>query len=307
MKILLTGAAGQLGSELIPLLAAHGQLVATDRITPATAPEHWVELDISDSSKTEVLLNRFGPDLIVNAAAFTAVDAAENVPETAFEINAVLPGRLARWAKQNDARLLHYSTDYVFNGKSAEPYCETDMPDPQSVYGDSKLAGERALEASGCRYGVLRTSWVYSAHGNNFVLSMLNLARKGLALKVVDDQRGCPTWARNLALASNKVIGAWQHAGSENRYGLFHYCDDRRLSWYDFASTIFRLATHSGLLAKEPDLTPIPSSGFPQPARRPNWSVLDTHKIDTAFGIKPVSFEDSLQTVIDEIVNKEKT
>ncbi len=306
MKILLTGAAGQLGSELIPLLAAHGQLVASDRVTPASAGEHWVELDISDSNKTEVLLNCFGPDLIVNAAAFTAVDAAENVPETAFEINAVLPGRLARWAKQNDARLMHYSTDYVFNGKSAEPYCETDKPDPQSVYGDSKLAGERALEASGCKYVVLRTSWVYSSHGKNFVLSMLALARKGLALKVVDDQQGCPTWARNLALTSNKVIGAWQHAGPENHYGLFHYCDDRRQNWYEFASTIFNLATQSGLLAEEPDLNPIPSSGFPQPARRPGWSVLNTDRIDTTFGIKPASFERSLQTVIDEIVNKEK-
>ncbi len=307
MKILLTGAAGQLGRELIPLLGARGQLVVTDRITPNTAGENWVEMDISSGESTEGLLRHFDPDLIVNAAAYTAVDAAEAEPETAFEINAKLPDRMARWAKQHDARLLHYSTDYVFDGKSAEPYRETDAPDPQSVYGQSKLAGELAIKASGCSHAVLRTSWVYSSHGKNFVLSMLDLARKNPALKIVDDQRGCPTWAGNLALASCKVIAKWQQRDFANLKGVFHYCDDRSLSWYEFARLIFGFAVKSGLIESGPDLTAVPSEEFPQAAQRPNWSVLDTHRIGAGFGIKPASFNQSLQVVIDELVKKDRS
>jgi dTDP-4-dehydrorhamnose reductase len=304
MNILLTGAAGQLGSELIPLLSAHGNVAATDRSRPAKPVANWLELDISNAGKLEVLLNRLRPALIVNTAAYTAVDQAETAPETAFEVNATLPGQLARWAKHNDARLIHYSTDYIFDGKSAEPYRETDVPNPQSVYGDSKLAGERAIEASACKHAILRTSWVYSSHGKNFVLSMLDLARRGLSLKVVDDQRGCPTWARNLALASNTVIKSWQQPEAGSRNGVFHYCDDQTVSWYDFARMIFSLAVDAGLLEDEPDLTPVPSAGFPQPAERPKWSVLDTHRIKEVFNIRPVSFDQSLQAVIREIATR---
>jgi dTDP-4-dehydrorhamnose reductase len=305
MKVLLTGASGQLGSELLPLLSAQGEITATDRIIPDSAVGSWVGLDVSNGGNIEVLLNRLRPDLIVNTAAYTAVDHAETEPETVFEINAALPGRLARWAKNHDARLLHYSTDYVFDGKAKEPYLETDIPNPQSVYGDSKLAGERAIEVSGCAYVTLRTSWVYSSHGSNFVLSMLALARKGLSLKVVDDQHGCPTWARNLALASNVVIERWQTSGADNRCGLFHYCDDHSLSWYRFAQILFDFAVKSGVLKNEPDLTPIPGSEFPQLAKRPNWSVLNCNKIDRLFNIRPASFKQSLQIVIDEIRTRE--
>jgi dTDP-4-dehydrorhamnose reductase len=233
------------------------------------------------------------------------VDHAETEPETVFDINAALPGRLARWAKNHDARLIHFSTDYVFDGQATVPYCETDIPNPLSVYGDSKLAGERAIEASGCEYATLRTSWVYSSHGKNFVLSMLALAQKGLSLKVVDDQHGCPTWARNLALASNAVIEGWQTSGVENRCGLFHYCDDHSLSWYHFAKAIFDLAVRSGFLKSEPNLTPVPGSEFPQPAERPNWSVLNCDRIGRLFNIQPASFKQSLQIVIDEIRTRE--
>jgi len=301
MNILLTGAAGQLGSELRPLLSTHGRVVATDCITPGAAGKDWVELDMGNDGKLEVLLNRLRPGLIVNTAAYTAVDQAEADPETSFAINASLPGRLASWAKRNDARLIHYSTDYVFDGKSSVPYLESDTPDPQNVYGDSKLAGETAIGASGCEHAILRTSWVYSSHGKNFVLSMLALARKGLALKIVNDQRGCPTWARNLALASNAVIQKWQAADVRYAGGVFHYCDDRAVSWYDFACRIFTLAMDAGLLHKAPELTPVPSLQFPQPAERPKWSVLNTQRIAEVFGIQPASFEQSLQAVINEI------
>ena len=300
MNILLTGAAGQLGTELLPLLSARGRVTPTDRSTPATVSENWLELDISDGGKLELLLNRVKPELIVNSAAYTAVDQAETDVKTAFDVNAEFPGRLAHWAKQNDARLIHYSTDYVFNGMATHPYLETDKPDPQNVYGQSKLEGERVIESSGCTHATLRTSWVYSSHGKNFVLSMLNLARRGIPLKVVDDQQGCPTWARNLALASDKVIGQWQTSGADHRSGLYHYCDDRTLSWYDFAHAVFSYAVAAGLLKSVPELAPVPSSGFPQPARRPQWSVLDTRRIETAFDIHPASFNQSLVAVIDE-------
>lgn len=305
MNILLTGAAGQLGSELIPLLSAHGSVTATDCSKPTMPVDNWVDLDISHAGRLEALLNRLRPALIVNTAAYTAVDQAETTPETAFEVNATLPGRLARWTKQNDARLIHYSTDYIFDGKSSQPYRETDIPNPLNVYGDSKLAGERAIETSACKHTILRTSWVYSSHGKNFVLSMLDLARRGLSLKIVDDQRGCPTWARNLALASNSVIKSWQQAESPDRNGVFHYCDDRVVSWYDFAHMIFSLALEAGLLEEEPDLTPVPGSEFPQPAKRPKWSVLDTHRINEVFNIRPASFNQSLQAVISEIATRE--
>lgn len=306
MNILLTGAAGQLGSELLPLLSARGSLTATDRNKPATAADNWVELDISIGGKLESLLDRIQPALIVNAAAYTAVDQAEDDAETAFNANAELPLRLASWAKRNDARLIHYSTDYVFDGTSTEPYLETDLPDPLSVYGKSKLEGERAIEASGCKHVILRTSWVYSSHGKNFVLSMLDLAQKGLSLKVVDDQLGCPTSARNLALASDAVIAAWQEPGFNECSGVYHYCDDRILSWYDFASMVFSHAVKAGLLEYVPDLSPVPSSGFPQLARRPMWSVLETSKISKIFNFQPASFDGSLRAVIDQIKTRAK-
>ena len=176
-----------------------------------------------------------------------------------------------------------------------------DLPGPKSVYGESKLAGERALEDAACKYAILRTSWVYSSHGKNFVLSMLDLARKGLSLKIVDDQHGCPTWARNLALASIAVIENWQASASEQRSGVFHYCDDGRVSWYDFARKIFSLAVTAGLLENVPETAPVPSSEFPQPAERPKWSVLDTGRIKEVFDIQPASFDASLKAVIDEI------
>jgi dTDP-4-dehydrorhamnose reductase len=258
-------------------------------------------MDISNGGELETLLNRLRPGLIVNTAAYTAVDQAETESVTAFIVNAEVPARLAKWAKKNDARLIHYSTDYVFDGETSRPYLETDAPNPQSIYGESKLAGERAIEAAACKHVTLRTSWVYSSHGKNFVLTMLNLARKGASLKVVNDQHGCPTWARNLAHASIAVIDAWQTTAHAGRNGVFHYCDDRSLSWFDFAQMIFRYAVKAGVLDSEPSLAPVPSSEFPQPAKRPKSSVLDTGRIKSIFNIKPAAFEGSLQAVIDEI------
>jgi dTDP-4-dehydrorhamnose reductase len=306
MNILLTGAAGQLGSELLPLLSRRGRVIATDRSTPPGAGDSWLEQDIVEPGILEAMLDRLRPDLIVNTAAYTAVDQAESEPQTAFEVNATLPGRLAGWARRNDARVLHYSTDYVFDGIAQTPYRETDPVSPRSVYGESKLAGEAALASAGCGHIILRTSWVYSSHGKNFVLSMLELAKRGIELNIVDDQEGCPTWARNLAGVSDKVIAAWCEPGSQIRDGLYHYCDDEALSWYDFARAIFSLAEAEGLLEATPPMTPVPSADFQQAAVRPNFSVLDTHRIQAAFGLKPRPFRQALQQVIAEIANTGK-
>ena len=306
MNILLTGAAGQLGSELIPLLSAYGKVIATDRFRPLIPVDDFAELDIGKTGALDNLLDRIKPDLIVNAAAYTAVDQAESDVDTAFEVNAKLPADLAAWAKQNDAGLIHYSTDYIFDGSSAEPYREDDATGPKNVYGESKLAGEQAITDSACKHVILRTSWVYSSHGKNFVLSMLALARKGLSLKVVDDQRGCPTWARNLALASCGVIENWQQNTTAGDSGVFHYCDDQTLSWYDFANAVFKQAVNAGLLDNEPELTPVPGTEFPTPAQRPEWSVLDTQKIENIFKIEAASFDQALEDVINEILTREQ-
>ena len=306
MNILLTGAAGQLGTELIPLLSGWGKLTATDRNKPVSAVGNWLMMDFSNGGLIEGFLDRLRPDLIVNAAAYTAVDQAETDTETAFKVNADLPLVLASWARRNNTRLIHYSTDYVFDGTAKRPYLETDPTNPRSVYGESKLAGERALEESGCKHVILRTSWVYSSHGKNFVLSMLDLAKRDIPLKVVDDQIGCPTSARNLALATDAVIQHWQESVSDSSHGVFHYCDDRSLSWCDFARSIFSYSISSGLLDSMPDLTPVRSSEFPQVAERPKWSVLDSGKINRSFNIRPVSFEQSLRAVINEIKTRVK-
>ena len=205
MNVLLTGAAGQLGQELWPRLASLGHIEAVDRL--AVSGERKVRAaDLSDLNRVEIMLNRSLPDLIVNAAAYTAVDRAEDEPEAAFRINAELPGCLARWAARNGRALVHYSTDYVFDGKGDSPYAVGDPTGPLNVYGESKLAGEWAIQSSGCRHLILRTSWVYSGHGNNFVLTMLRLARERSSLSVVSDQVGCPTWARNLAGVTRQMV-----------------------------------------------------------------------------------------------------
>lgn len=302
MNILLTGAAGQLGQELLPLLLPHGHVTATDRGRVRSVDGvNRVVADLADGGELESLLNRLQPRLIVNTAAYTAVDQAESDRDAAFEINTEMPARLARWAVRNEARLLHYSTDYVFDGKAGIPYAETDGTEPLNVYGESKLAGEQAIGSSGCAFAILRTSWVYSSHGKNFVLTMLELARKGIPLAVVNDQRACPTWARNLARASDSVIREWRSNGTENRQGVFHYCDGRVLSWYEFARLIFEYAVEAGLLQKMPELTPVPGSRFPQPAKRPGWSVLDTALIAEKFNLAPAPFEPSLREVVQEI------
>ena len=301
MKILLTGAAGQLGSALFPMLSQLGDVLAVDQ--QSSSPDVPVQhMDVSDAGSLETCLNRNDPDLVVNAAAYTSVDRAESEPERAFAVNATAPGRMARWAQRNGKALLHYSTDYVFDGASGEPYVESDPATPLNTYGESKLAGERAISASGCRHIILRSSWVYSAHGNNFVLSMLQLARGRHALNVVDDQVGCPTWAGNLAAASTEVIRQALTGASAKTRGIYHYCDRDMLSWYDFAQRVFTMAHEFGLIRNLPELHRVGSDAYPQVAHRPVWSVLECSALEKRFGIKPVPLDASLKKCLEEML-----
>ena len=302
MKILLAGASGQLGQELLPLLARYGEVTTVDLLVePPLSPER-IRMDLSDLNRVEILLNRLQPDLVFNAAAYTAVDRAEDDSVLAFRLNADLPGCMARWVERNGAFLFHYSTDYVFDGQKGQPYQENDETGPLNVYGESKLAGEWAITASKCRHMILRTSWVYSGHGSNFVLSMLRLARERPSLNIVSDQTGCPTWARNLAQASSDITGQLLQRKSESgRDGLYHYCDSTVVSWYDFAHSIFSAAGELGLLENQPETTAVESSEFPQIAQRPAFSVLDTSAVRQAFEIRQGELNDSLERCLREL------
>lgn len=300
MNILLAGGSGQLGQELLLRLTTLGQVTSVDRAPGAAGS---FEMDLSDLRQVEDLLHQLRPEIVINAAAYTAVDQAENEARTAFRLNAELPACLARWCKRNDRFLLHYSTDYVFNGESHHPYLEDDAPGPLGVYGETKLAGEWALGASHCRHVILRTSWVYSTHGNNFVLSMLRLARQRSELNIVSDQTGCPTWARNLASASITVLQRLiDRAEDISRQRIFHFCDGSAVTWYDFARLIFEQAAELNLLHEIPRLQSIRSTEYPQIARRPQYSVLDTALIRQTFGVQPPDLRASLRACLQELV-----
>jgi dTDP-4-dehydrorhamnose reductase len=299
MKILLAGSSGQLGQELLPGLRRLGRVVSVDRSVGEGSPD-TVRQDLSDLNRCEILLNRTLPDLIVNAAAYTAVDRAEDETEAAFRLNAELPGCLARWSARNDRMLVHYSTDYVFSGSGSRPYRENDPTGPRNAYGESKLAGEWAVQNAGCRQLTLRTSWVYSSHGNNFVLTMLRLARERPALSVVSDQTGCPTWARNLAQVTLTALDRLAAEGGSSA-GLYHYCDEGVVSWYDFAHAIFSIAQQLGILERVPEMTAVPSSEFPQKAERPLYSVLDATAIRRDLGIMQAGLRESLKSCLEEV------
>ncbi len=303
MNILLTGSSGQLGQELVPQLEGLGEVTLIDRnVRPGD--RQTMKQDLADLNRVEILLNRIRPDIVVNAAAYTAVDMAENDTFPAFRLNGELPGCLARWAQRNDRLLLHYSTDYVFSGDSERPYREQDKTEPLNAYGESKLAGEWAIAASGCRHIVLRTSWVYSGLGNNFVLTMLRLARELPSLSIVSDQTGCPTWARNLARVSRQIIDRFLSGRPEEvPLGLYHYCDDGAVTWYDFALMIFTIAMELGLLDELPSMTAVKSAEFPQKAERPVYSVLDTSSIQEAFQIERGDLEESLRVCLEETID----
>ncbi|OHC70900.1 MAG: dTDP-4-dehydrorhamnose reductase [Rhodocyclales bacterium RIFCSPLOWO2_02_FULL_63_24] len=264
MKILLTGCSGQLGRELKRSLASLGELVACDR--------H--QLDLAKPEALRDAVRTIAPTVIVNAAAYTAVDQAESEPQVADLINAVAPGILAEEAQRLGARLIHYSTDYVFDGSKPAPYSEDDIPKPLAAYGRSKHVGELAIAAAGCSHLIFRTSWVYGLHGANFMKTMLRLGRRscetGDELRVIGDQFGAPTWTRHLADATALVV-----ARPDAPSGLYHLAAAGETNWHDYAAAIFAEAQRAGLTEKRPVLHRITSADYPLPALRPTNSRLD--------------------------------
>jgi len=244
-------------------------------------------------------VREIAPHIIVNPAAHTAVDKAESEPDLAMAINGTAPCVFAEEAKKLDALLIHYSTDYVFDGTKASPYIESDSPNPQSVYGKTKLAGEQAIIASGCKHIILRTSWVYGVHGGNFVKTILRLAKERNELRIVADQYGAPTWARLLAESTAQIIGKY----SEDKSGIYHLTPTGRTNWHQFAEEIVRLARQYDDALKDKPLTihPIATHEYPVPAKRPANSSLSTDKIHKTFGLELPSWEDDLAECVRQL------
>jgi dTDP-4-dehydrorhamnose reductase len=258
-KVLVCGAGGQLGQELVLTCPEQCQAIPMTRSM----------LDIADPDQVARALDDIEPAWVINAAAFTAVDAAESEPELAHRVNAIGPEILALQCRERNVRFLHVSTDFVFDGTQGRPYAPDAEPNPLGVYGRSKLDGENAVIAAGGSSVILRTGWVYSRHGGNFVKTMLRLMAEREQLSVVEDQIGTPTRARGLALA------CWGLADHGDASGIYHWSDAGACSWYDFAVAIREIALELGLLRQAATLLPIPASQYPTPARRPAYSVLD--------------------------------
>jgi dTDP-4-dehydrorhamnose reductase len=270
MKILLTGASGQVGYELERSLQGLGEVIAVGR----------ARMDLSDLDQVRDVVRALRPGLIVNAAGYTAVDRAEAEPALALRINAEAPGVMAREAKALGAAMVHYSTDYVFDGLKAGAYVETDAARPINVYGQSKLAGEQAIAASGGAHLILRTSWVYGMRGDNFLVTMLRLAKERGALRVVSDQLGAPTWCRTVADTSALILAQARCGGAswwEQHGGVYHLACQGQTSWHGFAEAIVAMA---GI---ECALTPIASGQWPAAAARPRNSVMSTAKLTERF------------------------
>ncbi|BAY34807.1 dTDP-6-deoxy-L-mannose-dehydrogenase [Nostoc carneum NIES-2107] len=282
-KILLTGITGQVGWELQRTLMTLGEVIPAGR--EVSSPN--LRIDLSQPDTIRYVIREVQPDLIINAAAYTAVDKAETEPELAMAINGTAPGVIAEEAKLIGAGIIHYSTDYVFNGGQATPYTEQDQLDPQNIYGKTKLAGELAIHAVDVPHLIFRTSWVYGLRGKNFLLTMLKLAREREELKVVDDQIGVPTWSRMIAESTAQILSQGIHEInsflSSNR-GIYHLTATGQTSWYGFAKAIFELDPNSSQ-HKLKNLLAIPSEQYPTPAKRPAYSSLDTHKVFKRFSL----------------------
>jgi dTDP-4-dehydrorhamnose reductase len=285
-KAVVTGATGQVGVELLRGAPPAWQALGFGR----------QELDVTDAGAVRTVFERERPALVINAAAYTQVDAAETNASAADRINARGAGLVAEAAEQVGARVIHLSTDFVFDGERGTPYRPEDEPRPLGVYGRTKLAGEReVLRRSGGRALVLRTAWVYASHGRNFVRSMLTRMQAGDALRVVSDQVGTPTWARGLAQA------IWTAADRPALGGILHWTDVGVASWYDFAEAIRDEALAAGLLARAAPVCPIRTGEYPAAARRPAFSVLDTSATWAALGLEPVHWRANLRLMLREL------
>ncbi len=316
MKILLIGKNGQVGWELQRTLATLGEIISVDRN----------QMDLANPDSIRAVIRGTKPDIIVNAAAYTAVDKAESEPELVMAINGVAPGIMAEEAKRLNALMVHYSTDYVFDGTKTTPYTEDDIPNPLNVYGKTKLAGEQAIQAAGISHLIFRTSWVYGARGKNFLLTILRLAKEQDELKIVDDQIGAPTWSRMIAEATGQILaqsslphiydlsmltdqrkselrksGVTSLSRLKDVSGVYHLTSGGQTSWYGFTEAILKSAPH---LVPQPSLKPISTSEYPLPALRPTNSVISNCRIFKTFGITLPSWNHALCLCMDEVEGK---
>lgn len=298
-RVLILGATGQLGMELQRSFAGTNPLVALGR----------EGLDLGVPAQIREVLERVRPDVILNAGAYTAVDRAESERELAFAINGRAPRLLAEEASRANALLVHYSTDYVFNGRKAEPWREDDPTGPLNVYGASKLAGEEAIREVGGRYLILRTSWVYAPHGKNFLFTMLRLGQERHELTVVNDQVGAPTTSIELARATWSLVDgvlAGKYGDTAQWAGVYHMTCGGYTTWCGFAQAIFQRAG-ALLEGHRPHVVPIPSRDYPTPARRPQNSVLSNALLKERFGVQLAPWEAALDEVIAEVERKRLT
>ncbi|MEC4813520.1 MAG: dTDP-4-dehydrorhamnose reductase [Scytonema sp. PMC 1069.18] len=288
-SILLIGSNGQVGTELQKILSPYGNLIAVARPT--------VDLTQPDTLRSAIADTQ--PQIIINAAAYTAVDKAESEEELANAINAIAPGILAEEAKKLGAFLIHISTDYVFDGNNSHPYKETDSTNPLSIYGKTKLLGEQAIQTACDRYLILRTAWVYGQFGkSNFVKTMLRLGAEREEIRVVTDKIGSPTWARDIAEAIAQMIPLL----TSHIVGTYHYTNSGIASWYDFAIAIFEEAQQLGFPLKVQRIVPITTTEYPTPARRPSYSVLSCAKISAVLKTYPPHWRQALRQMLKEVL-----
>ena len=287
--ILLIGKNGQVGWELQRALTGLGQVIALDR----------AQLDLGQPDRVRAAIREAAPRIIVNAAGYTAVDKAESEGHLAMQVNAVAPGIMAEESKRIGALLVHYSTDYVFDGRSPAPYTETDAPNPVNLYGKSKLAGERAITSTGCSHLILRASWIYSSRGSNFVLTMLRLAQEKKEIAVVTDQIGSPTWARALANDTTAVIRAFDDPAAQS--GIYHLSAADAISRYAFAQEIASYGHHAaGKSTPWANILETTTAEYPLPAVRPLHAATSKDKVQRVFGIQLTTWKSQLHAFLDD-------
>ncbi len=289
MKILLIGQNGQVGWDLRRTLAPLAEVVAVD----------YPEINFTDTPALRRFVAATNPSVVVNAAAYTAVDKAETETELCRQVNALAPGVLAEAAKKAGALMVHYSTDYIFDGAKTSPYAETDAPNPLGAYGRSKLEGDRAVKASGADHLIFRLCWVYGARGQNFMLTMQRLARERETLRVVDDQFGCPTWSRMIAEATALVLKQVLAGADRSAYnGEYHLAASGQTNWHEFASRIIEWMPEAERKCRV--VEKITTAEYPTPAKRPAFSALDCGKLQKTFGLRLPNWEASLRQVLDK-------
>ncbi|MFC1511826.1 dTDP-4-dehydrorhamnose reductase [Candidatus Latescibacterota bacterium] len=291
MNVFVAGSHGMLASDLIALLTRAGETVSGGQRP---------EFDITDAVNVERSIGKARPDIVVNCAAYTAVDRAETDPEGAFAVNLNGAAHLARCCAKRSIPLIHLSTDFIFDGSAERPYREDDPPCPLNVYGESKLAGEEEVRERCPSHIIVRTSWLYGVHGKNFVKTILGLARGQDTVRIIDDQFGCPTWTADLARAIEAVLGAVRNLKGTPPWGTYHFCERGFTSWHGFAMAVIREARHYEAFRVR-SVVPVSSAEFPLPALRPRWSVLDTGKIESVFGIHPRRWETALAEMLAEL------